>query len=195
MSCNEQDPGKGPALADPMLWIGLGLAALLTGCSSTPPAPTARPAAPSPKLEPAATESQPARPGVPSHQPSKPGAGTGSPVPKLEPPKAVRTHDELRRQAALRLVAANPERSYMTEVPAVLLAIPVLEIELYSDGRIKRVHVLRRPGQAPDTLQLAIDAVHRAAPFGNVARMPEPWKFTETFLFRDDRRFKPRTLD
>ena len=33
------------------------------------------------------------------------------------------------------------------------------------------------------------------APFGNVSRMPEPWRFTETFLFNDDRLFKPRTLD
>ena len=38
-------------------------------------------------------------------------------------------------------------------------------------------------------------AVHRAAPFGDVSRLPRPWKFVETFLFDDDRRFKPRTLD
>jgi hypothetical protein len=28
-----------------------------------------------------------------------------------------------------------------------------------------------------------------------VRRMPEPWRFTETFLFDEDRRFKPRSLD
>ena len=66
---------------------------------------------------------------------------------------------------------------------------------LHPDGRVKRINVIRKPGQALDTLQLAIDAVHRAAPFGNVSRMPEPWKFTETFLFNDQRLFKPRTLD
>lgn len=95
----------------------------------------------------------------------------------------------------MRLVEANPERTYLGEVPAVLLAIPVLEIELRQDGSVKNIHVLRKPGQAPDTLQLAIDAVHRAAPFGNVSRMPQPWKFNEVFLFNDERRFKPRTLD
>ncbi|MBB4841617.1 hypothetical protein HNP55_000112 [Paucibacter oligotrophus] len=113
----------------------------------------------------------------------------------LEPPKPVRNGEELRRQAAQRLVAANPDQIYLGQVPDILLAIPVLEVELRRDGTVKNVHVLRRPGQAPETLQMAIDAVHRAAPFGDVSRMPQPWKFTETFLFNDDRRFKPRTLD
>ena len=44
-------------------------------------------------------------------------------------------------------------------------------------------------------MQIAIDSVHRAAPFGDVSRLPRPWKFTETFLFDDARRFKPRSLD
>ncbi|WP_282825561.1 hypothetical protein [Pelomonas sp. V22] len=92
-------------------------------------------------------------------------------------------------------MAANPERVYAGVVPAILLAIPVLEVELHADGSIRKIDVLRRPGQAPETLQMAIDALHRAAPFGDVSRLPKPWKFSETFLFNDERRFKPRTLD
>ena len=80
-------------------------------------------------------------------------------------------------------------------MPEPLLAIPVLEIELDADGGVRHVSVQRRPSQAPETVQLAIDAVHRAAPFGSVAHLPRPWKFSEVFLFRDDRRFKPRSLD
>ncbi|MDT8998061.1 hypothetical protein RQP53_02105 [Paucibacter sp. APW11] len=101
----------------------------------------------------------------------------------------------MRRQAAERLVAANPGQTYLGTVPPILLAIPVLEVELKADGHVSRIHVLRKPGQAPETLQMAIDAVHRAAPFGNVSRLPQPWKFSETFLFNDQRHFKPRTLD
>ena len=93
------------------------------------------------------------------------------------------------------MVAANPNGTYVGTVPDVLLAIPVLEIELNADGSIRRIEVLRPPTQARDTMQLAIDAVRRAAPFGNVSRLPRPWKFAETFLFNDDRKFKPRTLD
>jgi hypothetical protein len=63
------------------------------------------------------------------------------------------------------------------------------------DGSIKRIGVLRYPRQAKDTTQLAIDAVRRAAPFGDVSKLSRPWKFSETFLFNDDRQFKPRSLE
>jgi len=110
-------------------------------------------------------------------------------------PKTPRTAAELRQQAAERMVAANPTHSYMGKPQDILLAIPVLEVELHADGSIKRINVLRRPGQAPETLQIAIEALHRAAPFGDVSHLPTPWTFIETFLFNDDRKFKPRTLD
>src|SRR5205085_4097079 len=113
----------------------------------------------------------------------------------LPPPGPVRSMSDVRLQAARRMVAANPSGTYTGNVPDVLLAIPVLEIELNGDGSVRRIDVLRRPGQAPETLQMAIDAVRRAAPFGDVSRLPKPWKFSETFLFNDDRKFKPRTLD
>jgi len=92
-------------------------------------------------------------------------------------------------------VAANPGATYAGRPPEPLLAIPVLEIELNADGSVRRIEVLRQPGQARDTTQLAIDAVRRAAPFGDVSRLPRPWKFAEVFLFDDNRRFKLRTLD
>ena len=181
MFCTEQD-GRWQRAAR-----GLGLGALLAlaGCSGpraplTPPASTAQPSGSAPST---------ASPELPTKAP-------GQPTPLvLEPPKPVRSAVELRLQAAYRLIVANPDRVYMGEVPEPLLAIPVLEIELFSDGRVKHIHVLRKPGQALDTVQLAIDAVHRAAPFGDVSRMPKPWKFSETFLFNNQRKFKPRTLD
>jgi hypothetical protein len=113
----------------------------------------------------------------------------------LPPPGAVRNWNEVRMQAARRLVAANPQTTYTGEVPEPLLAIPVLEIELHADGSIRHIDVMRKPSQALDTVKLATDAVYRAAPFGDVSRLPKPWRFTETFLFDDDRKFKPRTLD
>ena len=114
---------------------------------------------------------------------------------RLAAPEPVRSWAELRMQAAQRLVAANPTLTYSGAVPDPLLAIPVLEIELNSDGSIRNIDVMRVPTQAKDTVQIAIDAVRRAAPFASVAKLPKPWKFSETFLFNDDRKFKPRTLD
>ena len=107
----------------------------------------------------------------------------------------VRDWNEYRVLVGHRLVSGNPNTTYTGEVPEPLLAIPVLEIELNADGSVRRVNVQRRPGQATDTVQLAVDAVYRAGPYGDVSHLPRPWRFTEVFLFRDDRRFKPRSLD
>jgi protein TonB len=100
-----------------------------------------------------------------------------------------------KREAARRIVATSPGRTYGGRVPDPLLAIPVLEIDLEADGRVRAIRVLRRPTQATDTIQLAIDAVRRAAPFAAVRHLPRPWTWVETFLFDDDRRFQLRTLD
>ena len=128
--------------------------------------------------------------------PGRPARRASGPAPvKLDPPGPVRNWNEVRLQAAHRIVAAQPTRSYMVKSPDPLLAIPVLEVELNGDGSVRRIVVIRYPRQAKDTTQIAIDAVHRGAPYGDVSRLPRPWRFTETFLFDDDRRFKPRVLD
>ncbi|WP_343051502.1 hypothetical protein [Pseudaquabacterium terrae] len=153
---------------------------LVGGCSSPTPPPPA-----------------PARPAPPPAAAARP-APTPAPAPtaiKPAPQKRARNWDEYRVIAAQRIVAASRSASYDGVPPEPLLAIPVLEIELNGDGSVRRVSVMRQPSQARDTVQLAIDAVHRAAPFAEVSHLPKPWKFTEVFLFADDRRFKPRSLD
>ena len=122
---------------------------------------------------------------------SSSGASGGS----LPSASSARSWDQFKRQAAQRMVAATPSGSYTGTPPEILLAIPVLEIEANADGSVRRINVLRQPSQAKDTTQLAIDAVRRAAPFGDMSRLPRPWVFTEAFLFDDQRRFKPRSLE
>lgn len=149
-------------------WAG---ALLLAACSQPPAPPPASGPKPAPAPPPVAAK------------------------PALPAPERARDWNAFKRQAALRIVAANPGRTYDGPVPEPLLAIPVLEIELEADGRIRTIKVLREPRQAKDTIQLAIDAVKRGAPYGPVGHLPRPWKFAEVFLFADDRKFKPRTLD
>lgn len=161
------------------------IAPLLAACGAAPRAPAPAPVPPAPAVAPAPAAA-PAAP-QPSATLNKP---QGMPA-----PKAVRTPEELRRQAAERIVMANPERTFMTPAPSHLLTVVVLDVELKADGSVRKINVLRPPRFGPETLQMAIDAVHRAAPFGDVRRMPEPWRFTESFLFDEDRRFKPRSLD
>ena len=167
---------------DRRLRLGLAGLSLLAGCSSSPP--------PAPTPAPAATPSQSG-----STSAAKAPAPAVSGSVRLAAPGPVRNWNELRKQAAQRMVAANPGGTYTSTPPEPLLAIPVLEVELNSDGSIRRIETLRQPREAKDTIQLAIDALHRAAPFGDVSRLPKPWRFTESFLFNDDRKFKPRTLD
>jgi hypothetical protein len=131
-------------------------------------------------------------PSLPTATPSPGVIATPAPPPSTA---RVRTWDDYRVIAGKRLVSANPSGTYTGEVPEPLLAIPVLEIELNGDGSVRRVNVQRSPSQAADTVQLAVDAIYRAGPFGDVSHLPKPWRFSEVFLFRDDRRFKPRSLD
>ena len=186
MRCTEQanKAARAGVAADvtprgPRAWIARVSALLLAaGCTSAPPP------APPPVRAPA-----PAPSPSPSARPTPEAAVRGAPQ------RRARSWDDYRLMAAQRIVAATPTGTHTGEVIEPLLAIPVLEIELNGDGSIRRINVTRPPRQAQDTVQLAIDAVRRAAPFGDVTHLPRPWKFTEVFLFNDDRRFKPRSLD
>lgn len=179
MRCTDTEAAASPVTRR-QLALATGSAALLAACSSPlPPDPgsrggagaPARPVAPG-----AAAPGQAARPATPSQA-------------------RARNWDEYRAFAARRLIEANPTTTYLSTTPDPLLAIPVLEVELSSDGSIRNIVVMREPRQAKDTIQLAIAAVRRAAPFGDVSHLPRPWKFVEVFLFDDNRKFKPRTLD
>ena len=182
-----------PSASNRFAWQRLSLVGLLflAACSSPrmptpspPPAPLpSAPQAPAAAAQPVPSPSVPQAP-VPSARPLPPVHGT-----------TYRNWDEFRLHAGRRLVQANPQGTFTGAVPEPLLAIPVLEVELNADGSVRRIVVQRQPSQARDTVQLAIDAVQRAAPFGDVSHLPRPWKFSEVFLFRDDRRFKPRVLD
>jgi hypothetical protein len=127
--------------------------------------------------------------------PTYPAAAPAAPRPPVSSGPRARDWDDYRRNVGLRLVAANPDLTYTGVVPEPLLAIPVLEIDLNADGSVRSVGVLRRPSQALDTIDIAISAVRRAGPFGDCSHLSRPWRVAEAFLFRDDRRFKPRFLD
>ncbi len=188
------DRPNGKSGPTPCAWQRLSLIGVLAmaACSSPRAPAPASPQAPSPVTPQTSTTVTPQPPSTVSPQapltatPPRPPALSSTPY---------RNWDEFRLHAGRRLVQANPNGTYTGAVPEPLLAIPVLEVELNADGSVRRILVQRHPTQARDTVQLAIDAVQRAAPFGDISHLPRPWKFSEVFLFRDDRRFKPRVLD
>ena len=163
-------------------------AALIAACAPQVPAPLPGP-----------QKTEPPRSGAGARDAAPAAAAAATaPVaarPALSPPDPGRNWTQVRLQAAHRMLLANPDLTYASRAPDPLLAIPVLEIELNRDGSVRHIEVLRQPRQARDTVAIATAAVHRAAPFGDVSRLPRPWKFVETFLFDDARRFKPRILE
>lgn len=158
-------------------------AALLAGCSSSPD-------------QTGSGASEAKAPQASKDVKASAGAERAAVAPvKLGPPAPPRNWNEARLQAARRMVAANPEQTFTGKPPDMLLAIPVLSIELNADGSIKNIDVMRKPSQAADTIEIAKQAIRKAAPFGDVSKLPKPWKFNETFLFNNQRKFKPMTLD
>src|SRR4051812_11472177 len=85
------------------------IAPALASCAATAPTPAP---VPSPRPAPAPAPLAASAPVAPAAAPKPSG---------MPSPRPVRTHEELRRQAAERLVMANPERSYMTSAPSHLL--------------------------------------------------------------------------
>lgn len=165
-------PGLTLALATALVTaLTLGLAGCAPGRAPLPPAPPPAPAA-------------------------APPAPAAAPAPAPARPQA-RDWKDYHRLAALQLVRANPDRTYLSPVVEPLKGIPVLEVELNADGSIQKIVIQRRPrpADAQHTTELAIAAVRRAAPFPPVAHLPKPWRYSEVFLFDDQDRFKPRTLD
>ncbi len=105
-----------------------------------------------------------------------------------------RSWADYRLRAAGRIVQANGGQTFTGPLPEALQAIPVLQIQLNADGSVRAIDILRRPRFAPETLQMAMDAIRRAAPFGPVSHLPRPWQFNETFLYNDDLKFQLRSL-
>ncbi len=120
-----------------------------------------------------------------------PAWGAAPPAPS---PGMARNWAEYRLQAALRITQTSPGETYSGEVPEPLQSIPVLQIQLNRDGSIKHIEVLRVPTNKPETIDMAIRAIRRAAPFGSVAHLPQPWQFNETFLYDYDFKFQLRTI-
>ena len=153
-------------------WAATAWAALLAACGTPSPAPTPATVAPS--------GAQPAT-----------VAGTGARATHAGP---ARNWDEYKVRVAQRIMATSPGETFSGPLPDPLQSIPVVQVRLNRDGSIRDIQVLRTPRQSPQTLDMAIRAIRRAGPFEPVGHLPQPWQFSETFLYNDDLRFQLRSL-
>ncbi len=154
------------------------LALLFSGCASRPlpphsPAPNTIPA-PAPVFTP---------------QPPAPPPAAGTPRLPL-----VASWADYRRRAAQMIIAANPGASFTGPQPEQWKGIATVTVMLNADGSLRTMDLMRGSRISPEVNDLALAAARRAANYGPVSNLPQPWQFNETFLYNDDNKFQLVTI-
>jgi protein TonB len=120
------------------------------------------------------------------------------PGPSAVPPRADAplTLDGYKLDVARRIARVSPE-TYDEAPPEVLKSIVVLEVTIDRNGSLDRV-VVRRSNGIRSLENIALDSVRRAAPFEapslSARRRDGTVTFLESFLFRNDDRFRLLSL-
>jgi protein TonB len=132
--------------------------------------------------------------GSPGQQAAAPQAATPPTAShRIVPPL---TLDAYKKALAEQVARSSPDL-YNEPIPEVLKSIVVLDITVDRDGRLARVAVRRSNGYKA-LENKAMESVRRAAPFSapafTIRRSDGSVNFLETFLFRDDGRFRILSL-
>jgi hypothetical protein len=101
---------------------------------------------------------------------------------------------DYRRRAAQMIVAANPGASFNGPQPAQWSGIATVTVILNADGSVRTLDLMRGSRITPEVNDLALAAARRAANYGPVSNLPQPWQFNETFLYNDDNKFQLVTI-
>jgi hypothetical protein len=131
-------------------WLGLCSAVLLAACAAPPP--PAPPPAPPPIP-------------VPIPQPYQPPP---PPVAVLPAPALISealTPKEYRKDGARHLYGLNAHRIYKGQMPPLMQAVGVLDVELDDRGNVRNVSWMRAPSHVPHVMREIERTVRAAAPF------------------------------
>jgi TonB family protein len=152
----------------PVVAVGIFCTVLLAACSPKPAPERPVPPAPAPAAEPV-------------------------PEPRLIPPL---TMDGYKKAFAAQ-VARDSKETYVEPIPEVVKSIVVLEVAIDRDGKLRNVSV-RRSNGFKALENRALENVRRAAPYApppfTLRRSDGSVVFLESFLFRDDGRFRILSL-
>ena len=144
----------------------ISCALLLAACSANPPAP---------------------------QQPGTPLAAAPAPQPARIAPLTLEAY---KKAVAQRIAQSSPD-IFAEALPEMFKSIVVLDITIDREGRLAQVSVRRSNGYKA-LENRAMESVKRAAPFVapafTVRGRDGSVSFLETFLFRDDGRFRIRSL-
>ncbi len=101
---------------------------------------------------------------------------------------------DYRRRAAQMIIASNPGASFSGPQPDQWQGIATVTVFLNADGSVKSLDLMRGSRVAPQVNDMALQAARRAANYGPVSNLPQPWQFNETFLYNDDNKFQLITI-
>lgn len=101
---------------------------------------------------------------------------------------------DYRRRAAQSILAANPGASFVGPQPQQWQGIATVTVMLNADGSVRALDLMRSSKVAPHVNAMALTAARRAANYGPVSNLPQPWQFNETFLYNDDDKFQLVTM-
>lgn len=149
------------------LWLATVLAALLSACTTPPPAPRVATPAPAPVVVPAP-------------------ADTG----KVSQAK---TEREYRRDAAQHLYSLNTSRIFQGKLPPLLYAVGVLQVHLDGQGQVRKLEWMRAPSHVPAVVAEIERTVRAAAPYPVPKRMGQV-VYTDIWLWDKSGRFQLDTL-
>jgi TonB family protein len=141
----------------------------------------------------AACSSAPTPTAAPRPEPVTPPGQPSAVPPRADAPL---TLDGYKLDVARRIARVSPE-TYDEAPPEVLKSIVVLEVTIDRNGSLDRV-VVRRSNGIRSLENIALDSVRRAAPFEapslSARRRDGTVTFLESFLFRNDDRFRLLSL-
>jgi protein TonB len=160
------------------------VAALATGCGSTPPAQTATPA-------PAASSPTPAAASATPPTAVGPSTGAGPRLAARDP-----ALEQWKRQAAERIHTANAQQLFEGRPHHLLQGVIVVDVTVDRSGKVTRSKIVRSPGIARLN-NVVLASLKTASPLP--APPPAIVKtgaitYSETWLFTNDSRWRLRTL-
>lgn len=164
------------------VWV---LAALLAACSTTP-RQVAAPPEPVAPLAPAAPVAlpEPVPPPlvVPESAPAQPLRSASAATPR-----------DYRRYGAAHIYAQHADRIYAGQLPPLLYAVGVLNVDIDAMGQVRGLDWMRAPRHAPEVMAEIERMVRAAAPFPAPSRMGRV-TWTDIWLWDKSGRFQIDTL-
>ena len=165
------------SLKHSLLVVGAVALALLSGCSTPPPAvpsPAPTPPPPPPAIQPAAKIPEPI-------------AAPSGPI------SLARNSKEYRKDAAGHLYGMHAHRIYKGRMPPLLEAVGVLNVDIDQKGSVKAVNWMRAPKHVPHVMAEIERMVKASAPYPVPKHMSQV-TYTDVWLWHKSGKFQLDTL-